>query len=75
MADIYSSAEIYRVARALASVAAADTPPRAMAAALAYAFGGGAGLEMDAPCAETPRQRLWREMRDCRKRLTEEQGR
>jgi hypothetical protein len=41
MADIYSSDEIYRVARALASVAAADTPPGAMAAALAYAFGGG----------------------------------
>jgi succinylarginine dihydrolase len=41
MSDIYSSDEIYRVARALASVAAADTPPGAMAAALAYAFGGG----------------------------------
>jgi hypothetical protein len=73
MSDIYSSEEIYHVARALAWVAAPDTPPQVMAMALAMAFGGGstpAGVYVETPREETPNQRLMREMRECRRRLT-----
>jgi hypothetical protein len=63
--DIYSTVEIRRI---LAGCAWAAQTGDATAGAW-LAFGGGPGPEI-APRTETPNQRMMREQRECRKRLT-----
>jgi hypothetical protein len=66
--DIYSTPEIRRI---LAGCAWAARTGDAIAGAW-LAFGGGPDVSdgLDRERAETPNQRMMREMRECRKRLT-----